>query len=286
MLGFAKMLRLEFLHHVARIHDEHAIAEGRDELQVVRDEDQAHAAFGHELVEDAQNFHLHGHVEGGGGLVGDQHVGIGDQHHGDHRALPHAARDFVRIEAEDASRIAHLDGLQHRKCLVACFRPARLAMRLIGLDDLLADGHDRIERIFRILHHHRDPSAAQGAQRALRGRQQIDSVERQPLGDDLAGGRREAQDGAAGLRFAGTRFTDDSETFPAEMERDPAHRLDDAGAEVEADAEIFDFEKRLCHLAAFGSRTSRNPSPSRLKPRLTTKMAAPGIAATHHWSMR
>ena len=37
-------------------------------------------------------------------------------------------------------------------------------------------------------------------------------------------------------------------------------------------------------LARLGSRTSRRPSPSRLKPRLTTKIAMPGTAGTHHWS--
>ena len=79
---------------------------------------------------------------------------------------------------------------------------------------------------------------------------------------------------------------DDAEALAAELERHAAHRLHDAGAQVEADAQVFDVEKRLRHLAAFGSSTSRRPSPSRLKPRLTTKMARPGMAATHHWSMR
>src|SRR3546814_1437784 len=32
-----------------------------------------------------------------------------------------------------------------------------------------------------------------------------------------------------------------------------------------------------------GSSTSRRPSPSRLNPRLTMKMAMPGTVATHHW---
>ena len=42
---------------------------------------------------------LHGDVERRGGLVGDQDVGAGDQHHGDHDALAHAAGDLVRIDA-------------------------------------------------------------------------------------------------------------------------------------------------------------------------------------------
>ena len=72
----------------------------------------------------------------------------------------------------------------------------------------------------------------------------------------------------------------DSPTMPSRsrpsVKRDAAHRLDDAGAGGKANAQIFDVEERLRHLAAFGSSTSRRPSPSRLKPRLTMKMATPG----------
>ncbi len=83
---------------------------------------EAHAALGHEVVEDRQDLHLDGDVEGRGRLVGDQQVGLGDQHHGDHDALAHAARDLVRIEAEDALGVADADGLEHGQRL-----PVRLA---------------------------------------------------------------------------------------------------------------------------------------------------------------
>ncbi len=85
----------------------------------------------------------------------------------------------------------------------------------------------------------------------------------------------------AGLRLARAGLADDPEALAAEPEGHAAHRLDNPGAQVEADAEVVDLEKGA-HFAAFGSRTSRSPSPSRLKPRLTTKMASPGMAATHH----
>ncbi len=39
-------------------------------------------------------------------------------------------------------------------------------------------------------------------------------------------------------------------------------------------------------LRSRGSSTSRRPSPSRLKPSETMKIARPGIVATHHWSKR
>ena len=96
------------------------------------------------------------------------------------------------------------------------------------------------------------------------------------------GGGVRPEDRAARLRLAGAGLAHDAEALAAELEGHAAHRFHGAGAQVKADAQIFDVEKRLRHLAAFGSRTSRRPSPSRLKPRLTTKMARPGMAATHH----
>jgi len=84
-----------------------------------------HAAPGDQLVDDRQHLELDGDVERRGRLVGDQQVGLGDQHLGDHDALAHAARDLVRVEIidrigiADAHRPHHLDALS--------FASARLA---------------------------------------------------------------------------------------------------------------------------------------------------------------
>ena len=77
------------------------------------DEDQPHAAFGNQSVENAEHFKLNRHVEGRSWFVGDQHFRLGDQHHGDHDALAHTARNFVRIKAHDAFSIANLHGFEH-----------------------------------------------------------------------------------------------------------------------------------------------------------------------------
>jgi hypothetical protein len=90
--------------------DDDTVAEGLHQMQIVADEDQAHAALGDEIVEDLEDLELDGDVERRGRLVGDQDVGLGDQHHRDHHALAHAARDLVRIELVDAPRLADLHG--------------------------------------------------------------------------------------------------------------------------------------------------------------------------------
>src|SRR3546814_14249843 len=101
----------------------------------------------------------------------------------------------------------------------------------------------------------------------------------------------EAQDGAAGHRLARARRADYAELLAAEREGDSAHRLDQSLARREGDLQVLDGEQRLCCPLPFahpwppllGSSTSRRPSPSRLNPRLTMKMAMPGTVATHHW---
>ena len=169
MTGPLKLARPNLLHDPARVHHQHAVAERGDELEVVADEDQPHAALGDEVVEDAQHFELHRHVERRGRLIGDQKVGIGDEHHGDHHALAHAAGELVRIEREDALRIVDAHRLEHRERLLPRLGPRRIGVRPVGLDDLLAHGHHRIERVFRVLHHHRHAAAAKVAEVARGG---------------------------------------------------------------------------------------------------------------------
>ena len=54
MLRLGKVGRRQLLDDPAGIHDDDAVAEGRDQPQIVRDEDQPHAALAHQPVEDAQ----------------------------------------------------------------------------------------------------------------------------------------------------------------------------------------------------------------------------------------
>ena len=249
------------------------------------DEDQAHAPLGHQPVQHAQHLQLHGDVERRGGFVGDQQLRAGDQHHRDHGALAHAAGDLVRVELHHPRRVLDAHGGQRFGHLLPGLRAAAGAVRLQRLGDLRADAHDRVERVLRVLQHHRDAAAAQRAALVRRAGQQVDAVEAQRLRADAAPGRRQAQDGAAGLTLAAARFTHDAQPLAAEREADAAHHLRQATLAVGVGhAQVVDGEQRRPHAEPFGSSASRSPSPSRLKPRLTTKIAAPGAAATHHWS--
>ena len=80
---------------------------------------------------------LHGHVERGGGLVGDhQRRPVGDRH-GGHRALAHAAGEFVR-DRRGRGRARCRPGRARRRPVTPS-RAARPAMHGDRLGDLVAD---------------------------------------------------------------------------------------------------------------------------------------------------
>ena len=169
---------------------------------------------------------LHRDVERRGRFVGDQHVGAGDQHHGDHHALAHAAGDLVRIEAD---RRARGRGCARRASIssAACARRACAAaeMAAVRLGDLLADAHHRIEREFRVLQHHRDALAAQPAKAALVEAAQVDVAEAHLVGADAAGARHQPQDGAARAWICRSRIRRRCRAARApSVKRDVAHR--------------------------------------------------------------
>ena len=210
---------------LAAIHDEHPVAETRNHRQVVADENQPHATLAHQIVEDAEDFVLHRHIEGGGRLIRDEEIGLGHQHHGDHDALTHAAGELMRIEMVDEFGIADLHGLKHCQGALAGFVAADAQMQKAGLADLLADGFDRIERIFRVLHNHRHAPAAQVLPVALGATEQVVAITGHRLGGDNSGAGHEAQQGAARGRFSRSGFTDDAEPLAPQREAVVAHRL-------------------------------------------------------------
>ena len=99
-----------------------------------------------------QHLRLHGDVERGGRLVGDDQLRPPGHRHGDDRALAHAAGELVR---DTAAR-----GRPGRRCRPrAAARPrarrrsraGEAAVRDLALGDLAADRQDRVQRRGRVL---------------------------------------------------------------------------------------------------------------------------------------
>ena len=71
-----------------------------DDPEVVADDEQRHALLVLELREQLEDLGLHGHVERGRRLVGDEQVGVERERHRDHHTLAHAAGELVRIRVD------------------------------------------------------------------------------------------------------------------------------------------------------------------------------------------
>ena len=128
---------------LARVHDDDVIGHIGHDTQVVGDHDDGHAELLLQLLHQLQNLRLDGDVQGGGRLVGDQQLGVGDQGSGDHDALPLAAGKLMRVFVHTGLRVRDADQLQH---LLGPFLNLRLGeifvvVVLQVLHDLFADHH-------------------------------------------------------------------------------------------------------------------------------------------------
>ena len=123
---------------------------------------------------------------------------------------------------------------------------AHMLVQVKRLGDLLFDGVERIERGHRLLEHHRDAVAADAAQHRLRRAHQLLPVEldaaRRPMRRGGVG--QELQHRQRRHRFSRPRFADERQGLAlVEIERDAAHRLDNAARRVERHGEIADGEE-------------------------------------------
>ena len=133
-------------------------------------------------------------------------LGRQDERHRDHHPLSHAAGELVRILVERAPARGCAQ-LEH----AASARP-RASVALLrrcsanGLGDLLADGHDRIERGHRLLEDHRDLAAAHAAASPARSSAQFAAGEPDRCRPRLQRQRQQPHDGERGQRLSRSGF--------------------------------------------------------------------------------
>ena len=279
------------LHHVlhradlgdpSRIHHGHAVGGLGDHAHVVGDQHHRRAVIAPEALDQRNDLRLHGDVERGGRLVGDDQLRLGADRQRDHDALAHAAGELVRIGVDaffrrgDADLGQQIDGALARRGL------REIHVGPDRLDDLVADPVERIEAGQRILEDHADPFAADAAD--FFRRQMIDPHSRQIdlAAGDAAGRIDQPDDGKAGDRFAGAGLADHAEHFAlGDVEGDAVDRAQRAAAGEEFHLEVTHGEDGYGH-RSFGLSASRSQSPSRLMERISPASAMPGKATIHH----
>ena len=85
------------LDDLSGVHDGDAVGDLGDQSQVVADEDHGEAEPLAQLAQQVDDLLLDGHVQGGGGLVGDDQARVTGQSHGDEDALALPPGELVRI---------------------------------------------------------------------------------------------------------------------------------------------------------------------------------------------
>ena len=160
---------LRTLDHVARpaLLDHHALFHHRDsigktphQVQVMRDEEERHAALRAQVLQKLQDLQPDRDIQRGGRLIGDQQLRAARERHRDHRALALPARELVRIALRAALGVLDADPLERRHRLRPRLVAAQRRVQLERFDDLVADREDRVQRRHRLLEDHRDVAPA------------------------------------------------------------------------------------------------------------------------------
>src|SRR6185437_1513754 len=163
--------------------------------------------------------------------------------------------------------------------------PGRRRVQYEHLGDLPADRRQRIERGHRLLEDHANAVAAQRAHLGRRGVLYLLAVEHDPAAAERQGAFQQAHDRERGDALAAARFAHQPERFAAaDLERDVLGRIVDGLPTGEGDVQAVDLEKGPGHerrVVDCGSRMSRRPSPSRLRPSTVRKIATPGKIDSH-----
>ena len=150
----------------AGVHHEHALAEARDDAEVVGDQHGRHAGLAPQPAQQLEDLRLHRDVERGRRLVGDQQRRVAEQRDRDHHALAHAARELVGVEVDapgggrDADQVEQLERAPARVAL------AHAAVLDQHLGHLARDPEVGVERGHRVLEDHREAHAADAVELA------------------------------------------------------------------------------------------------------------------------
>ena len=261
------------LHDVPGVHDGHPVGDVGHHPEVVGDEDHRQVIFDPQVFEQLQDLGLDGDVQGGGGLVADQDLGVAGHRDGDDHPLAHPARKLVRVLLEAALGVsdAHVPQVFHR--LFPGGAALQVLVQLHRLGDLVADGLEGVQAGHGVLHDHGDlvPAhpqpvlflfqAGQADGLAVVGPKVINGA----LGDGAVC-VQQAHEGLGEHALARAAFAHDGQHFALlDVQVDAADGVQDPAPEVEADVDVPGREDGGCvfHLAAsftaYGSWGRRRP---------------------------
>ena len=180
-----KTVRVGFFHDAAEVHHRNSRCHVLDGGEVVADQHVGQPELRAQILHQVQDLRLHGHVQGRGRLVANDHFRAVDQGPGDRDPLALPAGELVRMLPQPplGPRHAHLLEQPHRPG--AGFRRARPPVPALRFDELVADRVGRVQRGHRFLEDHTHPVPPDVRHLALRQVEEIPAVEREPPGGAL-----------------------------------------------------------------------------------------------------
>ena len=243
--------------------------------------------------QEIEHLRLDRDVEGGGGLVRNQELGVAGKRHRDHGALRHAAGELVRVVvgalggAGDADVVEQFDGAR------SGLPPRHALVHAQGLGDLVLDGERGIQARTRLLEDHADLVAADAVQIGRRHPDEFAAIETNRPGDDAPGLPEQPHHRHGGHRLAAPGFPDEADRASGvHLEADAAHDGEVASARGgELDREVRDLEQRRAGCVVrplagpWRGRSRARPAPVRracLDPRKRIAQAVPDQVEGEH----
>ena len=230
-------------HHAAAVHHQHALGVLGNHTQVVRDQQQRHAAFFHQAGDQVEDLRLQGDVQRGGGFVSNQQIGLTSQGHGDGDALALTAGELVGVGVNPACGVGNANPLQQGNGLAACGGCGQTAVQAQRFGHLLADGLHRVQRGHGFLKHHAHTVAAQVLQLGIGQAHQLLLVKANAAAD-LCVVRQQAHQRQRRQRFPAARLTHQPQRLAArQREAEVAHGRGGSLAGLQLHAEVLDVEQ-------------------------------------------
>ena len=178
------------------VHHHHVPGDLGDNAQIVGDEDDGGLGLFLQARHELEDLGLDGHIQGGGGLVRDEDLGVAGQGHGDHHPLAHTAGELMGIVMDALLRVGDLYQPQHLNGPLPGLLLGHMLVIGKGLHDLLAHGEYRVQGGHRLLEDHADIVAPDGAHLLFRkGKEVFAVVEDLPVDDPARGIGDEPEDG-------------------------------------------------------------------------------------------
>ena len=225
----------------AAVHHEDAAAHAGDHAQVVGDHDDGRVGALLQVVQQIQHLGLNGHIQRGGGLVGDDQLGLAGDGRSDHHALAHAAGELVGVLLQARLGVGYLHALQKLQRSLARLGLLHAAVDAQGLGDLILHRVEGIQAGHGILEDHADLIAAHLAELARAHLRHLAVIEADGIGVDVRVVGKQAHDGHHGHALARAGLAHDAQRLArVQVEGNIAHGLHAAHADVEVGGQVLD----------------------------------------------